>query len=76
MNHYKQRVEEYIKKGIAFHVYSEVVANNLILQKKEKYTKRDYDMLRQYGLSHQEARFICLCSAAHYHTQCSSFLEH
>ena len=75
MEQYKQAVEEYMQERKPFHVYSEVVGNKLILPKKEKYTKKEYNALRNFGFTHVEARFICLCSAAHYKTNCSSFLH-
>lgn len=56
-------------------VYSEVVKNNLILDKKSKYTKVDYNNLIKKGITPNAARFICICSAIYYDVTYSKFFE-
>lgn len=48
-------------------VYSDIVNNNLILPKKEKYTMRDFKKLVNSGHTQLQARFIVICSSIYYH---------
>lgn len=52
-------------------VYMEVVNNGWIQPRKEKYTMRDFKKLLKSGFPPLVARFVLLCSAAHYETDCS-----
>lgn len=56
-------------------VYSDVVKNGLILSKKEKYTKIDFERLVKAGYSAKDARFICVCSAIYHNSIYSSFFD-
>lgn len=52
-------------------VYSDVVSNNLILPKKEKYTITDFKKLVNDGWDQLSARFIVSCSAGYYNAEIS-----
>jgi hypothetical protein len=61
-------------------IYSDVVNNDWILPKKEKYTMRDVNSVQidsltgKYGnatLSEQESKFIVKCSSSFHETKCS-----
>ena len=56
-------------------VYSDVIKNNLILPKKEKYTKRDFLNVLAHGFKSTEARFICIVSAVYHNTSYSKFFD-
>lgn len=56
-------------------VYSDVVSGGLLLPKKSRYTKRDFEKLVNNGTSPKLARFICLCSAVHYDVPYSKFFD-
>lgn len=46
--------------------YSDVVAQKLILPKKNKYTLSDFKKLEDAGHMARVARFICICSAIYH----------
>lgn len=48
-------------------VYSDVVKNNLILPKREKYTIRDFKKLVNAGYTQLQARFIVICSCIYHY---------
>lgn len=56
-------------------VYSDVINNGLLLPKKDKYTKKDFDFLLKEGKKPKDARFICICSAIYYNTTYSEFFD-
>ena len=56
-------------------VYSDVVNNDLILPKKAKYTKKDYEKLLKQGFEKSVARFICVCSAIYHGTEYSRIFD-
>lgn len=52
--------------------YRDIVNNGLILPYKAKYTMKDFKRLIDEGKEPKLARFICVCSAAYYNTECSA----
>lgn len=48
-------------------VYSDVVKNGLILEKKKKYTISDFRKLVEAGFTQLQARFIVICSDIYYY---------
>jgi hypothetical protein len=52
-------------------VYSDIVKNDLILPRKEKYTIKDFEKLVKAGTEPKQARFICICSAIFHDTKYS-----
>lgn len=52
-------------------VYSDVVNSGLILIKKEKYTKSDFNRLVKIGWSQLDAQWIVVCSAAYHKAKLS-----
>ena len=56
-------------------VYSDVINNGLILPRKNKYTKKDFNILISAGTEPKEARFICICSAIYHNTEYSNFFN-
>lgn len=56
-------------------VYSDVIKKNLILEKKDKYTKADFNKLIKKGFEPKTARFICLCSFAYHDTNFSKWFN-
>lgn len=55
-------------------VYKDIVNNGWIQPRKEKYTMRDFKKLLKAGFPPLTARFILVCSAAHYYTTCSNVI--
>ena len=56
-------------------VYSDVVNMGLILPYKEKYNKKDYEKLVDYGYTKKVARFICVCSAIYHDVKYSNYFN-
>lgn len=52
-------------------VFDDVLRNNLMLPKKEKYNVTDAKKLIKLGAPADVARFIVICSAAYYKTSMS-----
>lgn len=50
--------------------YSYIINNNLLVQKKEKYTIKDFKKLVAAGFTQTEARFILICSLIYYYDVC------
>ena len=53
----------------------DVLAKDLILPHKTRYTITDYKKLRKQGYSVNNARFICICSACYYDTEWAHSLD-
>ena len=56
-------------------IYSDVINGNLLLPKKTKYTKKDFDKLINTGVEPKKARFICISSAIYYEVAYSDFFN-
>lgn len=54
-------------------VYEDVVRMGLIIEKKTKYTMRDFRKLEKDGYSQIDAQFIVVCSAAYHKSKMSNF---
>ena len=72
---YKCRGQKTKENGGITMVYTDVIKNGLILQKKEKYTKRDFMNVLSKGFSGTDARFICICSAIYHEVEYSNFFN-
>lgn len=51
-------------------VYSDVVKKNLIQPYKKHYEMADFKKLVENGMSQKTARFVLLCTVAHYNIDC------
>ena len=62
-------------KGRYKMTYSDIINKGLILEKKNKYTKKDYDILLNKGYNENISSFIVICSAVYHDTSWSKYFD-